>query len=308
MKASFTKGNLPKITVTWVCLLALTACTKAVAPGEPAKVGDQAVARINGSQIWASDIRREAFAQGLIGRADTLDTGSPKFHQILDQVIDQKLLAGEAVRLGLDKSDESARRLAGARTKVLGDLVLENATAEASSERAVNALYQEMVKTHSPAEEVELSQVVTATQVEADQVKHQFLSGVSLADLAAQRSIDEKTRFKAGVLPPTTLDMLPTAYAVALKGATPGQLVGPFHSEAGWVVARLEAKRDAPPITLAVARPQIVRFLTFDRVKDLILNLHKGAKVETLIPALSPGPGPESVPGLAPAPAGLGRP
>jgi hypothetical protein len=44
-----------------------------------------------------------------------------------------------------------------------------------------------------------------------------------------------------------------------------------------------------PPITLAAARPQIVRFLAYDRIRDLLVTLRQHATIETLS-ATAPSP------------------
>ena len=106
---------------------------------------------------------------------------------------------------------------------------------------------------------------------------------------------------KGGELAPTTMDMLPPAYGAALKDARTGGLVGPFKTDAGWVVARIDDRRPEAPITLEVAKPQIIRFLTYDQVKDLILNLRRHAKVEMLTAPLRAAPGTSAEPASAPA-------
>ena len=76
---------------------------------------------------------------------------------------------------------------------------------------------------------------------------------------------------------------MPDAYDVALKGAKPGQLVGPFPIEGGLALVRVEDIRMEQPITLEAARPQIVRFLTYDQIRDLLEKLRGRAKVELLV-------------------------
>ena len=283
MKARLTKGKSLLFGCAMLGLFALPACNPKPQADVTPQPGDQIVARLNGAEIWASDVRREAAAQGLIGQNAPLDVTAPTFHQVLDQVVDQKLLAAEAVKRGLDKDEAMQRRLAAARDRVLGDALLEGEVQRATNERAVSALYHEMQKTASPTQEVDVRHLVLNSQAEADQVKRQLTAGAGFDALAAQRSIEESTRFKGGKMAPSTLDLLPDGYAAAFRAASPGELVGPFKSGSGWVVARLEARREGQPIPFAVARPQIIRFLTYDRVKDLVLNLHRAAKVEMLI-------------------------
>jgi len=64
-------------------------------------------------------------------------------------------------------------------------------------------------------------------------------------------------------------------------------VVGPFKTDAGWVLLKVEDQRLEKPITLDEARPQIVRFLTYDQVRDLLEKLRGQSKVKVLIgPAL----------------------
>jgi peptidyl-prolyl cis-trans isomerase C len=71
---------------------------------------------------------------------------------------------------------------------------------------------------------------------------------------------------------------------------------------------RIEDVREEQPIALDVARPQIVRFLTYDRIRDLLETLRAKAKVEDLTRpepgVLKPTP-PADAPKAAPAPAAV---
>jgi peptidyl-prolyl cis-trans isomerase C len=291
MKARPTMGKAPRAAIALaLCVLALAACHGKPAGEAPPLPGDREVARVNGAAIWASDVKREAVIQGLIGQGEPLDVSSEVFHQVLDQVVDQKLLAVEAARRGLDKDVVARRRLAAARERVLDDLLLETSVGKAVNDDAVKGLYQEMLKTQTPSQEIHLRQIVLGSQAEADQVRKLLAGGAAFDALAAERSKDDATRFKGGELAPLTLDVLPQAYAGPLKDAQVGQIVGPFKTDAGWVVARLDDRHQEANISFEVAKPQIIRFLTYDRVKDLILELRHGAKVETLIPPVQATP------------------
>ena len=304
-KARLTTGKWGGAALCAVGLLALIACTQKAAVEHPPQPGDKAVARLDGQVVWASDVKREAVAQGLIGPGEPLDASSLSFRQVLDEVVDQKLLAAEALRRGLEKDPFAQRRLAAARERVLDDILLEAQVGKTVSDAAVNGLYQEMLRNETPAEEIRLRQIVLASPLEAAQVKKLLAGGASFDALAAERSADEATRFKGGELPPTTADMLPAPYGAALKEAHAGQLVGPFRTDAGWVVARVDDRHLEAPIALDVAKPQIIRFLTYDQVKDLILNLRRRATVQVLIapPRMAPGASmePASAPPAPPA-------
>jgi peptidyl-prolyl cis-trans isomerase C len=291
MNASMTAGKRWRAASVAASLAVVVACSQKPASDRPPEPGDKAVARVDGAPVWTSDVKREAATQGLIGQGEPLDTGSSLFRQVLDEVVDQKLLAAEAMRRRLDKDPANQRRLAADRERVLGDLLLESSVGKHVDEATINSLYREMVDNETPTEAIHLRQIVSATEADAAQVRELLTRGASFDALAAERSRDEATRFKGGELPPGAVDMLPAPYAQALAQVKTGQIVGPFKTDAGWVVVRVDDRRREAPIPLDVARPQIIRYLTLNQVKDLILTLRQKAKVETLL-----GPTPPDTP------------
>lgn len=263
--------------------LALSACGRGGDGEGPPERGDRAVAKVDGKTIWMSDVKREAVAQGLIGEGEPLDPSSDLFRQMTDEVIDQKLLAAEAVRRKLDKDPVAERRLAAARDRVLGDMLVERTVADAVTEDNIKGLYEEQQKLARTSLEIRARQIVLATPAEAEQVKKLLAAGASFEALAMERSRDAATRFNGGDLGYFTTDVMPEAYEAALNGARAGQLVGPIPVEGGVALVRVEDVRQEQPITLDAARPQIVRFLTYDRIRDLLERLRAKAKVETLL-------------------------
>ena len=282
-----------------VCL-ALAACGQRVGHEAAPQPGDKAVASVDGHTIWASDVKREAVAQGLIGQGEPLDPSSDTFRQVLDEVIDQKLLAAEAVRRKLDKDPAAQKRLAAARERVLSDLLVEGVVEKAVSEDAIKQLYQEQVKLSRQSEELRARQIVVAGQPEAAGIRKALAGGASFEALAMQRSTDQGTRFNGGDMGYFTLDVMPESYQAALKDAKAGEIVGPFQTDTGWTIVKVEDRRPEAPITLETARPQIVRFLTYDQVRDLIEKLRGKSKVQVLLKAPPDVPGAPKEPASAP--------
>jgi peptidyl-prolyl cis-trans isomerase C len=284
--------------------LALAGCGKGGPAPRPPERGDQAAAKVGDDTIWASDVKREAVAQGLIGEGEPLEVSSDQFHRVLDEVIDQRLLAGEAMKRKLDKDPVAQRRIAAARDRVLGDMLVESVVADAVNDNAVRGLYNEQQKLAKRSEEIHARQIITATQAEADAVKKLLVSGASFEALAMEKSIDAATRFNGGDLGYFTVDVMPEAYDAALKTAKPGQIVGPFQTPAGFALVKIEDRRQEQPITLDAARPQIVRFLTYDQIRDLLEKLRSRSKVEMLVKSDTPNraPPPADAPKLAPPP------
>jgi peptidyl-prolyl cis-trans isomerase C len=246
------------------------------------------VAEVQGQTIWASDVKREAVAQGLVGEGEPLDVTSDLFRRVLDEVIDQKLLAREAERRGLDNSALAQRRLEATRERILGDMLVESVVDGAISDTAVETLYREQLRLARGSEEVRFRLILTATKPEADAVIGILGQGALFEAVAAERSIDEATRFSGGDLGYATLDVVPEAFANALRDASAGSTVGPVQTTGGWAVLRVEDRRTEAPPTLEQARPQIVRYLTYERVRQLLEQLRGKAEVDVLIDTGNP--------------------
>ena len=302
MNMSF-KTSILGLAVT-LCV-ALAACAPKEAVERAPEAGDVAVAKVGDSTVWVSDVKRDAVAQGLIGEGEPLDVSSELFRQVLDGLIDQRLLSAEAVRRKLDQDPAAQRRLTAARERILGDILVEHSVEKAVNDDAIRGLYQELHKSNRPSEEFRARQIVTATLAEAEAAKKLLTSGATFESLAMARSIDAATRFSGGDLGYFTTDVMPEGYEAALKGARVGQIVGPFMTQTGWVMMKIEDRRPEEPISLEEARPQIVRFLTLGEVRDLLENLRKKTKVDMLVdrPDGAKGREPQAAPGALPAPA-----
>lgn len=288
-----------------MAVLALAACGGGGGDDSPPEPGDRAVAKVQDQTIWASDVKREAVAQGLVGEGEPLDVTSDLFRRVLDEVIDQKLLAREAERRGLDNSALAQRRLKATQERILGDMLVENEVNGRINDQAVQTLYQEQLRLARTSEEIRVRLILSRTRPEADAVLGILAQGAQFEAVAQERSVDEATRFSGGDLGYSTIDVMPQAYANALRDAPAGSTVGPFQTDGGWAVLRVEDRRKESPPTLDQARPQIVRYLTYEGVRQLLEQLRGRAKVNILLAGETSGAEPQepaSAPRPAPAP------
>lgn len=280
---SFRPSVMTVAPVLFTAVLALAACGQGGGDDRPPEANDRAVARVQDQSIWASDVKREAVAQGLIGESEPLDVNSDLFRRVLDEVIDRKLLAAEAERRGLDDAALVQRRLEATRERILGDVLIEAQVSDQVSEQRVQALYADQVRQAQTTDEVRIRLILSRTREEAAAVIGVLAQGAAFEAVAAQSSIDDATRFSGGDLGYRTLDVLPPAYAGALRDQPAGSTVGPVQTEAGWAVLRVEDRRRETPPTLEQARPQIVRYLTYEGIRQQLEQLRGRAKIERLV-------------------------
>lgn len=290
------------------CALALNACGRRDVAERPPEAGDIAVAKVADETIWKSDVTREAVAQSLIGEGEPLDVSSDLFRRVLDEVVDRKLLAAEALKRRLDGDPVAERRMAAARERILGDMLVEGVVDKAVTENAIRALYEEQIKLSKQSEEIRARQILSPTQAEGEAVKKLLTSGASFEALALERSTDTATRFNGGDLGYFVTDVMPDSYKAALKDAKVGDVVGPFATESGFAIVKIEDRRAEQPISLEEARPQIVRFLTYDEVRDLLEKLRRQTKVQVLVKPQAGVPGAPKEPASAPPAAAAAPP
>src|SRR5262245_39564497 len=107
--------------------LVLASCGKAeTKAAAAAAVSDAAVAAVvKGEPIYVSDVNNEAEVQDIIEGDEKLEVDSAEFNEILDQLIDIKLLSQEAISRGLDEDPQARHRLATARDNILGNILVD---------------------------------------------------------------------------------------------------------------------------------------------------------------------------------------
>ena len=285
----------------------LAACGQGAGDQAP-EADDLVVARVLDTSVWSSDVRREAVAQGLVSEGEPLDVHSELFRRVLDEVIDQKLLAAEARRRGLDKDAATQARLEAVRERILGDILVEQVVSGAVSDQAIQRLYDEQQRRAQSSEELRVRLILSQTKAQAEAVIGVLGQGAAFEAVAAQRSTDPATRYSGGDLGYSTLDVLPDSFATALRGQPTGTVIGPVEAPNGWAVLRIEDRRQEAPPTLEQARPLIIRYLTYEGVRQLLEQLRGKGKVDVFLnPAQKAGPhtpsnsAPSSAPAVASA-------
>ncbi len=227
-------------------------------------------ARVGGLVITVDDVRREARARDLSEDPDGLAPDDPVFREALEALIDERLLALEAVRRRLHETPEARARLADAEQRILGNVLMETAVADAVSDEAVRRVYEEQSRLAPPQDEVRARHILVAKRDEAREVLRQLEDGADFAALARQISLDPATRLEGGDIGYfTAAGILPEFARVAFATAR-GAVSEPFQTEAGWHVLTVIDRRPQPRPSLDEMRPSIVRFLTMQRIDSLL--------------------------------------
>lgn len=256
---------------------------------EVVRLGDTVAAEVGETRIYVSDVEREAAAQGAIAPGDSLARDSETYSRILDELIDQRLLALEAKERGLAETDEARRRLQTARERILGNVLVETAVDEAVTEEAIRRMYDEQVRLVELGDEVRARHILVETEEEAQQLYQQLQDGADFAELAFEHSTDQATRLDGGDLGYFTSDAMVEPFARAAFATPVGEISEPVQSEFGWHIIKVEDRRAQQRPTFEELRPRIVRFMTFNQIQELLDSLREGTEIRVLTAQESEG-------------------
>jgi peptidyl-prolyl cis-trans isomerase C len=261
-------------------LLVLCACGNGDEAEVPVQVDGAAAASVNGEKIYVSDVELEAVARGLIPAGQALDQKSQEYKTVLDQLVDQKLMAQEAVRRGIDQDSAAKRRLHMARERILGNLLVEDLVAREVTDARIDRMYAEQVSLQQSNDEVSIAHILFASEEEARAVYDEIRDGASFESMARAHSKDSATRMENGSLgyvsPNDQMDPFPAMIADTPEGG----ISKPFLSADGWHILKVKDRRTRAPKTRDEMRPEIVTFLTLNQISKILRELRTQAVIQ----------------------------
>jgi len=271
--------NRARIGAVAMAAILLAACgqKKDVAPTDTA--GSEAVAKVNGDELTAAQLGIAILKQ----RGMRPDAGDAASKQVLDQLIDEEIVAQKAVAAKLDKDPKVVAQIEAARRDILARRFLESAadTAAKPADDAVQKFYDGRPALFAQRKVYTLQRVDIQApddrRTEIDAHVQSLKTAAELTDWLKSQKLAFTTKQEqdaAEQLPPVLLDKV----AAMKEGQS---IVVP--SQVGVSALTLIASASAPK-SLVDARPAIEQFLANQGRRDVIMNLQKtirdGAKVE----------------------------
>jgi peptidyl-prolyl cis-trans isomerase C len=256
------------------------------APAPPAAASDPAtsdpvVAKVNGQDIRASDVR-----EAMSGLPDEYRSLPPNmlFPMMLDQLVDRKALVLLAQKQGLDKDPQVQRQMTRAADSALQNALLSRDVGPSVTEQKVKERYDATVANKPGEEEVHARHILVGSEDEAKKIIAQLKGGADFAQLAKEHSTDPGAAqggdlgwFKKG-------DMLPE-FSAAAFALQPGQITDtPVHTQYGWHVIKVEGRRQAPPPSFEQAREQLRQDMIQEGVRKVVAEARQGLAIQRFNP------------------------
>ncbi len=260
---------LKHVTVLGSAALAIFLSTAATAQNEV--TADTVVATVGDTEITVGHL---IIARGQLPQQYTQFPNEVLFDGLVDQLIQQQLLADqlETVPPGIEVSLQNERR------SMMANEVITDISADAVTEEAVQAAYDERFADIEDVIEFNASHLLVETEEEANAAKQRIDDGAAFADVARDVSTGP-TGPNGGNLGWFGPGAMVPEFETAITSLEAGQVSDPFETQFGWHVATLNEERVQAKPTLEDMRRQLVGELQEAAVTARLEELAAGATV-----------------------------
>lgn len=245
---------------------------------EAPRVG-QALVSVNGEEITAMQLNEE-LQRANVQQGDHSAASS----KLLESLIDRQLLQNEAEKEKLDRDPKVVQAIERAKALIIAQAYMQKKVGaiDKPSAAEVSEYYGKHPEFFADRKQFDMQQLVIATADLSEEAKKAADGARNLDDMAAWFDAN-KVKYVRAQASRTTSDLAPEMSA-RLKGITPGELFVVKEGPRSMLVTITDVKDK--PASLALATPQIEKFLMTKRGKELadaeLKRLRSVAKIDYL--------------------------
>jgi peptidyl-prolyl cis-trans isomerase C len=234
-------------------------------------------AKVNGASIPAYRLDAAVKARLAQGQQD-----SPELRNaIKDALINQEVVAQEAVKRGLDKQPSVAARIELDRQMALVNAYFEDYMKKNPVSDDMLRKEYDRIKPQIPAKEYKVRHILVEKEEDAKNILAQLKKGGNFEKLAAQHSTDAGSKVRGGDLDWGPAERYVKPFADAVTKLQKGQTVdAPVKSDFGYHIIRLDDERAAKIPSFEEAKPQLQQMVQGSIVQKAVADLRAKAKIE----------------------------
>ena len=249
---------------------------------DPARV----YAKIDGVPITEADL--DVAAQEYSQELGQLPMEA-RLPQLLNVVIDLRLLAKAAEGAGIDKKDEVVRQVAFDRSRALRNEYLRDKASKEVTEETIRARFDKEVAEFVPGNEFHLHHILVKTEDEAKTIIVDIEKGGDFAAIAKEKSLDPGSGAKGGDLGFVPKGLTFPEFEKAGFGLEVGAMTKqPVETDVGWHVIKLEETRKEEAPLFNVEQIRIRNEMIRELVTGEVESLRAAAKIEIIPPPQPP--------------------
>jgi len=199
---------------------------------------------------------------------------------IIEGMINRELVMQDALKQGVDKSEDFAKKLEAIRGSMLAEIaVRQYVDKHPIDDAGLKKRYDEIIPKIQMPKEFKVRHILIDTEEAAKAISADLDAGKNFADLAKDKSKDTESKEKGGDLDWVTAD------AVAFGGELAAMEKGKrtlTKTKFGWHVVMLDDVRDTPAPPFESVKDNIKTMMQSELLQKYINELRKTAKVEVL--------------------------
>ncbi|MGQ0749810.1 MAG: peptidylprolyl isomerase [Betaproteobacteria bacterium] len=235
-----------------------------------------------GAKVNGRDIPQSRIDAGVKSRIAQGQTDTPELRtSVRDALINQEIIAQEALRRGLNKKPEVAAAIDINRQDILVNAYVQDYLERNPVTEDTLKKEYERIKVQLGGREYKARHILVESENEAKDIIAQVRKGASFEKLAAERSKDTGTKERGGDLDWSVPGNYVKQFGDALVKLKKGQMTdAPVQSNFGWHVIRLEDERAYQAPAYDAVKQNLQRSLQQQMVQKMLAELRSKAKVE----------------------------
>lgn len=266
-----------------LCAFHLSAYTApAFSAKEDAKKKDVVVAKVNGSDIYLSDVKKlEKALPKQIVQASKDKT--KLFDAVRSQLIDIKLVTENAKKSGIEKNAEVKAAIQQATEQVIIQAYLANEMKKFLTEKAVKEAYDKYVADFpKDTTEIKARHILVKEESTAKKLIKELQDGADFMKLARQHSIDKVSAAEGGSVGYFTDEtMIPEFYSAAEKLKAGEYTKTPVKSDFGYHIIKVDDKHKAKPQPFEKMKDELASKVAEKGMLSLVKELRNKADIQT---------------------------
>ena len=257
---------------------ALAAVLVAVALAGPAAAEDKVFARVDGQAITQADV--DIVLQSMAQQLAQVPEAQQR-RIAVNRLVDMKVIANQAAKDGLDKSDDFKRRLESIRQQLLINEYVRLKLAQSIGDDVLKKRYDEEVAKLTLGDEWHARHVLVKSKEEAQAVIADLDKGGDFAKIAEEKSQDPGSAKQGGDLGYFGAGDMVKPFEDAANSLKAGEYTKvPVETQFGFHVIKLEDKRKQQPPAFDDVKEQLRQDAIGTAFTTKLDELKKAAKVE----------------------------
>ena len=243
---------------------------------DAAPAEDPVLATVNGEDILESEVR--ATQQGLPQQYRQLPFDMLKA-DLLTREINQRLLMDAGSEAGLADDEEVKAQIAALERRLIAETYLDRALSDAITDDAIEAKYEEFIKTNEPEPQVHARHILLESEEDAKAIIAELDDGADFVELAKEKSTGPSGPNGGDLGFFNRADMV-APFAEAAFAMEPGTYSSePVQTQFGWHVIKVEEKKEGTQPSLDEVRQQLVAEISRDAFNALVEDLRSDAEI-----------------------------